>query len=172
MKKNLSKVQPLNFEFTQENLCKAKNEISKYPEGKQKSAVMALLWIAQDQSNGWIPTVAMNYIAKMLSISAMEVYEVASFYSMYNISPVGKYLVQVCRTTSCWLCKSEEVLLACKEFLGIGVNETTEDNMFTLVEVECLAACVNAPVVQINNSYYENLDKDKVINILSELRNS
>ncbi|MBQ4874817.1 MAG: NADH-quinone oxidoreductase subunit NuoE [Rickettsiaceae bacterium H1] len=170
MKKTIAKKQPSQFSFTEENLIKAKKEISKYPSSKEKSAVMALLWFAQKQSGGWIPNVAMSYIADMLKISAIDVYEVASFYSMYNLTPVGKYLVQVCRTTPCWLCNSEDVLFACKEFLGIEIGETTKDDKFTLIEVECLGACVNAPLVQINEKYYENLTRDKIIEVLSSLR--
>ena len=160
------------FEFSQDHLNEAKNEISKYPEGKEKSAVMALLWIAQRQSGGWIPTVAMSYIANILKIPTIDVYEVASFYSMYNLAPIGKFLIQVCRTTPCWLCNSEEILSTCKDFLGIEIGETTTDNMFTLIEVECLSACVNAPVIQINKKYYENLNKEKIIKILSSLQKS
>lgn len=172
MKKHIADehLQPANFEFTSSNFEKAQMEINKYPEDRKKSAVMALLTIAQEQSSGWITTAAMGYIASMLSITPMDVYEVASFYSMYNLAPIGKYLVQVCRTTPCWLCESEGVLLACKDFLGIKVGQTTSDNMFTLIEVECLGACVNAPVVQINKKYYENLNGEKITQILSELK--
>lgn len=172
MKKHIASEtqQPTHFAFTEENIDKAKNELTHYPKGQEASAVMKLLTLAQQQSNGWISNVAISYIATFLKLTPIAVYEVASFYSMYNLAPVGKYLVQVCRTTPCWLCKSEDILSACKDFLKISVGETTADNLFTLIEVECLGACVDAPVVQINEQYYEKLDKDKVINILSTLK--
>ncbi len=172
MKKNIAveDKQAKKFVFTDENLIKVEKEIKKYPQDRKRSAVMALLNIAQEQSGGWISTVAMGEIANILKISPISVYEVASFYSMYNLAPIGKYLVQVCRTTPCWLCSSEDILSACKNFLGVNVGETTDDNMFTLIEVECLGACVNAPVVQINKKYYEKLTQKNIIDILSSLK--
>jgi NADH-quinone oxidoreductase subunit E len=113
----------------------------------------------------------MRYVADMLHIPHIRVYEVANFYTMYNLKPVGKYLIQICRTTPCWLCSSEEVLNTFKKKLGINIGETTKDNLFTLKEVECLGACVNAPVVQINDNFYENLTPEKVENIIAELSN-
>ncbi len=157
------------FVFTAENLKKAKDNIKMYPEGKQASAVMSLLYLAQDQCGGWIPEPAMRYIADLLEIPHIQVYEVANFYTMYNLSPVGKYLIQVCRTTPCWLCSSNDVLNTCKKILGINVGETTKDNLFTLKEVECLGACVNAPVIQINNDYYENLTPKKMEEIIKDI---
>ena len=133
---------------------------------------MPLLDIAQEQMGGWIPTVAMSCIANTLKISAIEVFEVASFYSMYNLAPVGKYLIQICRTTSCWLCGSEKILEACRNFLGIELGQTTADKLFTLLEVECLGACVDAPVIQINHDYYENLTEEKIVEILKKLRSN
>ena len=170
MKKHIAEKQPTSFTFIKENLSKVQEIMAKYPQGKQRSAVMPLLDMAQEQMGGWISTAVMSYIANILKMPAIEVYEVASFYSMYNLAPVGKYLVQVCRTTPCWLCDSDNVLLACKEFLEIEVGYTTKDQLFTLIEVECLGACINAPVVQINKDYYENLDEGKIIEILSILR--
>ncbi|QOD38648.1 NADH-quinone oxidoreductase subunit NuoE [Candidatus Wolbachia massiliensis] len=156
------------FSFTSENLKKAKKFIEMYPKDKEGSAVMPLLYLVQEQC-GWVPESAMRYVADMLNIPHIRVYEVANFYTMYNLKPVGKYLIQVCRTTPCWLCSSEEVLNTFKKKLGINIGETTKDNLFTLKEVECLGACVNAPVVQINNNFYENLTSKKVEDIITEL---
>jgi NADH-quinone oxidoreductase subunit E len=157
------------FEFSQENLAEAKKYIAKYPAGRQRSAVMPLLDLAQRQNSGWISTAAMDYIANMLEIPAIKVYEVASFYSMYNLKPVGKNLIQVCRTTPCWLRGSDMLTHACKDRLGIGLKETTPDGNFTLVEVECLGACVNAPMVQINDDYFEDLTADSMVQIIDDL---
>lgn len=156
------------FSFTAENLKKAKKFIEMYPQGREGSAVMPLLYLVQEQC-GWVSEPAMRYVADMLNVSHIRVYEVANFYTMYNLKPVGKYLIQVCRTTPCWLCNSEEVLNTFKKKLRIKVGETTKDNLFTLKEVECLGACVNAPVVQINNDFYENLTPEKVEEIITEL---
>ena len=174
--------QPESFEFTKANQKKIESIIAKYPKGRQKSATMPLLDLAQRQVGeegakanppygGWIPRAAMDKIAEILDIPAVKVYEVASFYSMYNMAPVGKYLIQVCTTTPCWLCGSDNVVNTCKEHLGIGMNETSKDGKFTLMEVECLGACVNAPMVQINDDYYEDLtDKNmkEVLDLLAE----
>ncbi|WP_265024053.1 NADH-quinone oxidoreductase subunit NuoE [Wolbachia endosymbiont (group A) of Epagoge grotiana] len=156
------------FSFTSENLKKAGKFIEMYPKGREGSAVMPLLYLVQEQC-GWVSESAMRYVADMLHIPHIRVYEVANFYTMYNLKPVGKYLIQICRTTPCWLCNSEEVLNTFKKKLGINIGETTKDNLFTLKEVECLGACVNAPVVQINNDFYENLTPEKVENIIIEL---
>ena len=158
------------FKFSKENLKHAKDTINKYPQDRRSSAVMALLHIAQKQCGGFIPSSAINYIADFLGMQLIHVYEVAKFYSMYNLSVTGKYLVQVCRTTPCWLCGSDNILKSCKELLNIGIGETTSDNLFTLKEVECLGACVNAPVVQINDDYYEKLTPDKMKDILLEIQ--
>ena len=120
---------------------------------------------------GWIPRAAMDHIAEILLMAPMKVYEVATFYSMYNLAPVGKYLVQVCTTTPCWLCGSDEIVKTCKTHLGIGMGETTKDGKFTLVEVECLGACVNAPMAQINDDFYEDLTAEttkEVLDLLAE----
>ncbi|HTJ65160.1 MAG TPA: NADH-quinone oxidoreductase subunit NuoE [Alphaproteobacteria bacterium] len=161
--------QPKEFAFTAENLEKAKTIIAKYPAGRQQSAVMPLLDLAQRQHGGWLPRVAMDVVADMLSMPRIKAYEVATFYSMYNLKPVGKHFVQVCTTTPCWLVGSEGVVDACKKHLGIGLGETTADGQFTLVEVECLGACVNAPMAQINDDYYEDLNPENTVALLKAL---
>jgi NADH-quinone oxidoreductase E subunit len=149
--------QPKSFEFTAENMAKITEIIGRYPAGKQQSAVMPLLDLAQRQHDNWIPTAAMMKIAEILDMPEIRVYEVATFYTMYNLAPVGKHLLQFCTTTPCMLCGSDEILDGVKKKLGIGVDETTDDGLFTIREVECLGACVNAPMVQINDDYYEDL---------------
>ncbi|HXE16170.1 MAG TPA: NADH-quinone oxidoreductase subunit NuoE [Stellaceae bacterium] len=150
--------QPASFEFTPENLVKAKAAIAKYPAGRQQSAVLALLDLAQRQHDNWLPRAAMDYVAGLLEIAPIRVYEVATFYTMFHLRPVGKHLLQVCTTTPCWLRGSDAVVAACEKKLGIGMNETSADGKFTLIEVECLGACVNAPVIQVNDDFYEDLD--------------
>ncbi|EOA62229.1 NADH-quinone oxidoreductase, E subunit [Anaplasma phagocytophilum str. CRT53-1] len=159
-----------SFRFTDGNLEEAYKCISRYPEGRQASAVMPLLHLVQQQAGGFVPRSAIEYIAKLLSMRPVHVREVVKFYSMYNTAPVGKYLVQVCKTTPCWLRRSDDVLNACKRVLCVRVGETTKDNLFTLREVECLGACVNAPIVQINDDYYENLDAESMEKILLKLK--
>jgi NADH dehydrogenase (ubiquinone) flavoprotein 2 len=163
--------QPATFAFTDENLEKAKSIIARYPEGRQASAIMPLFDLAQRQHDGWLPTAAMNYIAEMLGVPQIRAYEVATFYSMYNLAPIGKHLVRVCTTTPCELRGSNDVVAACREALGIDLNQTTSDGMFTLREVECLGACVNAPVVWIGDDYYEDVDADAMRRIIDALRN-
>ncbi len=167
--KRPAKDQPEKFEFNSSSLDAANAIISNYPEGKQQSAVMALLYIAQRQNNNWIPLAAMKYIAKFLNMPYMQVYEVATFYSMYNLSPVGKYLVQVCTTTPCMIRGANELVDACKEKISKNEFELSSDKSCSWMEVECLGACVNAPMMQINNDYYEDLDKDKTLKILDKL---
>lgn len=150
--------QPQSFEFTPANLERAKAHIAKYPSGRQASAVLPLLWIAQEQSGGWLPRAAMDHVAQILAMAPIRVYEVATFYTMFNLRPVGLYLLQVCTTTPCWLRGSDAVVEACQRKLGIGIGETTPDGLFSLVEVECLGACVNAPILQVNDDFYEDLD--------------
>lgn len=161
--------QPASFDFTAENKQKAQAIIAKYPDGRQRSAVMPLLDLAQRQE-GWVSQPAMDYIADMLGMPSIRVYEVATFYTMFNLTPVGKFHVQVCTNLPCWLRGSDEVALAAKEKLGVGFGETTGDKLFTLSEVECLGACVNAPMIQINDEYYEDLDADSTKRILDELK--
>lgn len=161
--------QPASFDFEPENKQKARAIIAKYPDGRQRSAVMPLLDLAQRQE-GWVSQPAMDYIADMLGMPSIRVYEVATFYTMFNLKPVGKFHVQVCTNLPCWLRGSDEVALAAKEKLGVGFGETTGDKLFTLSEVECLGACVNAPMIQINDDYYEDLDADSTKRILDELK--
>ena len=161
--------QPKEFAFTPENLEKAKAVLAKYPAVRQQSAVMPLLDLAQRQCGGWLPRVAMEVVADMLGMPRIKAYEVATFYSMYNLKPVGKHFVQVCTTTPCWLVGSENVVNACKKHLGVGLGETTADGKFTLVEVECLGACVNAPMAQINDDYYEDLTPENTVALLQAL---
>ena len=151
-------VQPATFAFTPENLTRAKAQIAKYPPGRQASAVLALLDLAQRQHDNWLPRAAMDYVAGLLNMPRIRVYEVATFYTMFHLRPVGSYLLQVCTTTPCWLRGSDGVVEACEKKLRIGMGETTADGKFTLIEVECLGACVNAPVIQVNDDFYEDLD--------------
>ena len=167
--KRPAKDQPKHFEFNSSSLETANAIISNYPEGKQQSAVMALLYIAQRQNNNWIPLAAMKYIAKFLNMPYIQVYEVATFYSMYNLSPVGNYLVQVCTTTPCMIRGANKLVEACKEKISKVESELSSDKSCSWMEVECLGACVNAPMMQINNDYYEDLDKDKTLKILDKL---
>jgi NADH-quinone oxidoreductase E subunit len=157
------------FAFTPENKALAEKTIAKYPPGRQASAVLPLLDLAQRQVGGWLPRAAMDYVAATLDMAPIRVYEVATFYSMFNLKPVGKYLLQVCRTTPCWLRGADKLTEVCRRKLGIGLKETTADGKFTLVEVECLGTCVNAPVVQINDDFYEDLDPAKMENLLDAL---
>src|ERR1700758_2175129 len=161
---------PARFDFTPENRDRAKAHIAKYPPGRQASAVLPLLWIAQEQSGGWLPRAAMDHVAEVLGMAPIRVYEVATFYTMFNLRPVGRDLLQACTTTPCWLRGSEDVVKACENKLGIGVGGTTTDGLFTLVEVECLGACVNAPILQVNNDYYEDLDAPATEALLDALR--
>jgi len=162
--------QPDSFAFSAENLEKAKAVIARYPEGRQASAIMPLFDLAQRQHDGWLPTAAMDYVADMLGVPKIRAYEVATFYSMYNLAPIGRFLVRVCTTTPCELRGSSDVVAACRDALGIDLNQTTGDGMFTLREVECLGACVNAPVVWIGDDYYEDVDADAMRRIIDALR--
>tara|TARA_Y100001970_G_scaffold142517_1_gene175279 strand:- start:13518 stop:14126 length:609 start_codon:yes stop_codon:yes gene_type:complete len=169
--KKISKVQPDNFEFSEKNLKEAKNIIKNYPEGKQQSAVMALLYIAQKQNNNWIPLAAMKYIGRFLSIPYIKVYEVATFYSMYNLSPVGRYFFQVCTTTPCMIRGAYDLVNVCKKKISEKQNELSKDKSCSWVEVECLGACINAPMIQINEDYYEDLDEKKTEKIIEQIKN-
>ena len=162
--------QPKDFEFTPENLERAKAHVAKYPPGRQASAVLPLLWIAQEQSGGWLPWAAMDHVAQILEMAPIRVCEVATFYTMFNLRPVGRYLLQACTTTPCWLCGSDAVVEACERKLGIGIGGTTPDGLFTLVEVECLGACVNAPILQVNDDFYEDLDSQTTEALLDAFR--
>lgn len=158
------------FAFTDDSLAQAKREIAKYPPGRQASAVMPLLDIAQRQNGGWLSRAAIECVAAMLDMPEMRVFEVASFYTMYNLKPVGRHHVQVCTNLPCWLRGSDGVAQACRKTLGIEFGETTGDGLFTLSEVECLGACVNAPMMQIGDDYYEDLDPGTAQAILSRLK--
>jgi len=162
--------QPEHFEFTPENRERAAAHIAKYPPGRQASAVLPLLDLAQRQSGGWLPQAAMHHVALMLGMPRIRVYEVATFYTMFNLRPVGRYLLQACTTTPCWLRGSAAVVGACEKKLGIGIGGTTADGLFTLVEVECLGACVNAPILQVNDDFYEDLDGPSTEALLDALR--
>ncbi len=167
--KKVCKEQPDNFEFNSENLERAKKIIANYPKGKQQSAVMPLLYIAQEQNENWIPLAAMKYIGKFLNIPYIKVYEVATFYTMYNLSPVGKNFIQICTTTPCMIRGAYKLVEACKEKISTKENQLSEDKSCSWVEVECLGACVNAPMMQINNDYFEDLDKEKTLKILDQI---
>lgn len=162
--------QPSTFAFTAENLEKANWHIAKYPEGREQSAVMPLLDLAQRQNGGWVPQAAIEVIADMLNMASIRVYEVATFYTMYNLKPVGKHFVQVCTNLPCWLRGSDQVMEACKKVTGCGNGETSDDGEFTVLEVECLGACVNAPMMQIGDDYFEDLDSTTTEEILTALR--
>lgn len=163
-------LQPASFSFTPENAALAQKVIAKYPAGKQQSAIMPLLWLAQKQHDNWLPKAAMDHVADLLGVPRIRVYEVATFYTQYNKEPVGKNFIQVCTTTPCWLRGSDGILTACRQKLGIGPGEHTADGQFSIVEVECLGACVNAPMVQINDEYYEDLTPEIMEAIIDKLQ--
>lgn len=160
----------MTFIFNQENQKKIQEILAKYPPERKKSAVMPLLDLAQRQNNNWISKEVIAKIAEILEMPEIKVYEVASFYTMYNLKPVGKYLLQFCRTTPCMLRGIDQIIKDCKEKLGIEMDETTVDGLFTLKEVECLGACVNAPIVQINDDFAEDLTSENFFKILDELK--
>ena len=162
--------QPASFAFTAENFAHAQAIIAKYPPGRQASAVLGLLDLAQRQHDNWLPRAAMDVVADMLEMSRIRVYEVATFYTMFNLTPVGRHLLQICTTTPCWLRGSAEVVAACERKLGIKMRETTPDGLFTMTEVECLGGCVNAPIVQVNDDFYEDLDARSTEALLDALR--
>jgi NADH-quinone oxidoreductase subunit E len=160
----------MNVQFSQEKLDKVSEIIKRYPEGKQKSALLPVLHLAQDTFGGWLDTPVMDYVATLLQIEPIEVYEVASFYSMYNLKPVGKYLFEVCQTGPCMVNGSDNIIDYIKSKLNIGVGETTADGLFTLKTVECLGACGYAPMMQLGKTYREHLTKEKVDAIVEECR--
>ena len=157
------------FEWSDENFSTAKKIIQKYPVGRQRSAVIPLLDLAQRQNKGWLNKKAIEKVAETLSMSFIRVLEVATFYSMFNLEPVGENFIQICRTTPCWLRGSNKLLEVAKKVTGCSIGETSKDNKFTVVEVECLGACVNAPMIQINDDYYEDLDEKNTIEIIDSL---
>ena len=166
-----SKEQPENFEFNHASLEAAKAIVAKYPKDKQQSAVMALLYIVQKQNSNWIPLAAMKCIGKFLDMPYIKVYEVATFYTMYNLAPVGKHFIQVCTTTPCMIRGAYKLVEACKEKISKNESELSKDQSCSWMEVECLGACVNAPMMQINDDYYEDLDKEKTLKILDKILN-
>jgi NADH-quinone oxidoreductase subunit E len=169
--KKISKTQPELFEFTNENLIKAEKEIKKYPKGKKASAVLALLYLAQNQNDNWIPLAAIKYIGKLLDMSYIKVYEVVTFYSMFNMSPVGKYFVQVCTTTPCMIRGAKMLTNICKKHISQNQKELSQNKLCSWTEVECLGACVNAPMMQVNQDYFEDLDENKAEEIVLQLLN-
>jgi NADH-quinone oxidoreductase subunit E len=169
-------VQPASFSFDAESMADVERHIAKYPAGKQASAVLPLLDIAQRQmgrvsGSAWVPVAAMDEIARLLAIAPIRVYEVVTFYTMFNTAPVGRFHLQVCTTTPCWLRGSDEVVRACREATGIkGWKETSADGVFTMTEVECVGACVNAPVLCVNDDFYEDMDAERTRALLEALR--
>ena len=159
--KHVAKNQPETFEFTAENKKKIDEIFQKYPSNKKKSAVMPLLYLAQRQNENWIPLAAIQLIADMCDTTYIKVYEVATFYTMYNLAPVGKYFVQVCTTTPCMIRGSGKIVEMCKKHISEKEGHLSSDKKSSWIEVECLGACVNAPMVQINNDYFEDLDAKK-----------
>ena len=158
----------MNVEFSKEKLDKVNELISRYPKGKHKSALLPILHLAQHENGGWLNVSTMDYVATLLDIQPIEVYEVATFYSMYNRQPVGKYIFEVCQTGPCMVNGSDNIIEYIKQKLGIGVGETTADGMFTLKTVECLGACGYAPMMQLGKTYREHLTKEKVDMIIEE----
>jgi NADH-quinone oxidoreductase subunit E len=167
--RRLDPAQPANFEFSPENLTWAKQQLAKYPEGRQWAAVIPLLWRAQEQHGGWLPEPAIRYVADFLEMPYIRVYEIATFYTMFNLSPVGKYLVQLCGTTPCMLRGAEDLKAICLKMIG-PEKTVTPDGLLSWVEVECLGACVNEPMVQINYDYFEDLTPDSFRTILEKLK--
>jgi NADH-quinone oxidoreductase E subunit len=169
--KKISPQQPESFEFSNSNLDKAKKEMDKYPKERKGSAVMALLYLAQNQNSNWIPLAALKHVAKLLNISYIKVYEVATFYSMFNLSPVGKYFLQVCTTTPCMIRGAKHITELCKKHISKNQNQLSDNKLCSWTEVECLGACVSAPMIQINQDYYEDLDEKKTEEIIENLLN-
>jgi len=166
--RRLAEKQPATFAFTPQNLDWAKVQIAKYPEGRQQSAVIPILWRAQEQCGGWLPQKAIEATADLLGMAKIRVLEVATFYTMFNLAPIGRFHVQLCGTTPCMLRGSEELKKVCRRMIG-EENHVTADGAFSWIEVECLGACVNAPMVQINADYYEDLTADSFTRIINEL---
>ncbi|MBU6338905.1 MAG: NADH-quinone oxidoreductase subunit NuoE [Rickettsiales bacterium] len=160
----------MTFEFNKENQEKIKEILAKYPDDRKKSAVMPLLDLAQRQNNNWISADVIACISKIIDVPEIRIYEVATFYTMYNLKPVGKYLLQFCKTTPCMLRGIDKIIKDCKEKLGIEIDEISADGLFTMKEVECLGACVNAPVVQINDDFAEDLTSENFLKILDDLK--
>ena len=168
--------EPTSFAFDAESEAQIAKIVARYPEGKQASAVIPLLYVVQKQmkrqtDSGWVPRVGMDAVAERLGMPPIRVYEVATFYFMFNTKPVGKYHLQVCGTTPCWLRGSDEVLRACKDAGGVKqYGDTSEDGLFTMTEVECLGACVNAPILQVDDDFYEDLDYERTVALIEALK--
>ncbi len=158
-----------DFAFSEEREAQAQKILARYPEGREASAIIPFLDLAQRENGGWLSKEAIDYVAMRTGSASIRVYEVASFYTMFYLEPVGKHVVQVCRTTPCWLRGADALTDAAKQKLGIGLGETSEDGNFTLIEVECLGACCNAPMVQINDDFYEDLTPERMGEILDDL---
>jgi NADH-quinone oxidoreductase subunit E len=160
----------MSIRFSEEKMNKVKEIIARYPEGKQKSALIPVLHLAQEEFGGWLDVPAMDYVAEILGLLPIEVYEVASFYTMFNLKPVGKYVLEVCHTGPCMLRGSDDIIDYIKEKLGIGPGETTPDGLFTLKPAECLGACGYAPMMQLGKHYREHLTKEKIDQLIVELK--
>ena len=169
--KKISKIQPESFEFSKDNLLEVENEIKKYPKDRKASAILALLFLVQKQNDNWIPLAAIKYVANFLGVPYIQVYEVSTFYSMFNLSPVGKYFVQVCTTTPCMMRGSKKIVDICKKHISKNQHELSVNKFCSWTEVECLGACVNAPMMQINDDYFEDLDKEKTLKIIDQILN-
>ena len=167
--KKVHSEQPENFEFNNKFKSIAEEILKKYPKKNKKSAVMPFLYLAQKQNNNWIPLSAIKYISKYLSMPYISVYEVATFYSMFNLSPVGKYFIQVCTTTPCLIRGADKIVKVCKQKISEKENKVTKNGECSWTEVECLGACVNAPMMQINNDYYEDLDEKSTSKIIESI---
>jgi len=168
--KHVSKDQPSEFKFSNENQLKIQEILKNYPSNKKKSAVMPLLYIAQRQNNNWIPLAAIQLIADILEMTYIKVYEVATFYTMYNLAPVGKFFVQVCTTTPCMIRGANKIVEACKKNISEKQGHVNKELDSSWIEVECLGACVNAPMIQINDDYFEDLNFDKVETIFNKFK--
>ncbi len=167
--KKISKEQPESFKFSQENLLEAEKEIKKYPKDRKASAILALLYLVQKQNDNWIPIAAIKYVAKLLGVPYMQVYEVSTFYSMFNLTPVGKYFIQICTTTPCMIRGSKKIVDVCKKNISENQQELSKNKLCSWTEVECLGACVNAPMMQINQDYFEDLNEIKAEEIIHKL---
>ena len=169
--KKVHDIQPKEFKFSPANLKKVEEILKRYPKKNKKSAVMPLLYLAQRQNDNWIPLAAMKHIANFLAMPYISVYEVATFYSMYNLAPVGKHFIQVCTTTPCLLRGADKIVKLCKENISPNENEISQKSSCSWMEVECLGACVSAPMIQVNDDYYEDLDEKSAKEILTSLIN-
>ena len=166
------KIQPKDFKFTKENQDKAKNIIKMYPKKYIESSIMPLLSLAQGQNKGWLPTKAIDFISKLIDVPEIKVLEIATFYSMYNLSPVGEYHLEVCTTSPCMLRGSDDILKSLKNELGIDIGEVSKDKKFSINKVECLGACVNAPVLKINENYFEDLNLKSTKELINKIQNN